>query len=60
MQWSSGSVSVVEAQRDTAHAFHKKGTEGTLTFVFMNCILKCFLRTPVAGQALRDDAMDCI
>ena len=60
LRWSSGSVSVVGAQRDTTYAFHKKGTGGTLTVACMNSILKRFLRTLVGGQALRDDAMDYI
>ena len=57
LRWSSGPVSVVEAERDTTHVFPKKGTGGTLTIAFMNSILKRFLRTLVGGQGLRDDAM---
>ena len=57
-RWSSGPVSVVEAERDTMYVFPKKGTGGTLTVVFMKSILKRFLRTLVGGQGLRDDAME--
>ena len=57
---SSVPVSVVEAERDTAYAFPKKGTGDTLTVAFMDSILKRFLHTPVGGQGLRDDAMDYI
>ena len=35
MRWSSGPVSVVEAERDTTYVFPEKGTGGTLTVVFM-------------------------
>ena len=60
MRWSSGPVSVVEAKRDRTYGFPKRGTGGTLAVAFMNSILKCFLRTLVGGQGLRDDAMDYI
>ena len=57
VRWSSGPVSVVEAERDTTYVFPEKGTGGTLTVMFMKSILKRFLRTLVGGQGLRDDAM---
>ena len=57
VQWSSGPVSVVEAERDRTYVFPKKGTGATLTVAFMKSILKRFLRTLVGGQGLRDDAM---
>ena len=60
VRWSSGPLSVVEAERDTTYLFPEKGTGGTLTVVFMKSILKRFLRTLVGGQGLRDDAMDHI
>ena len=60
VRWSSGPVSVVEAERDTTYVFPKKGTGSTLTVAFTKSILKCFLRTLVGGQGLRDDAMDYI
>ena len=60
VRWSSGPVSVVEAQRDATYVFPEKGTAGTLIVVFMKSILKRFLRTLVGGQGLRDDAMDYI
>ena len=55
-----GSVSVVEAERDTTYVFRKKGTRGTLIVAFMKSILKRFLGTLLGGQGLRDDAMDYI
>ena len=60
MRWSSGPISVVEAERDTTYVFPRKGTGGTQTFVFMKSILKRFLCTLVGGQGFRDDAMDDI
>ena len=60
MRWSSGPVSVVEAERDTTYVFPEKGTGGTLNVAFTKSILKRFLRTLVGGQGLRDDAMDYI
>ena len=42
MRWSSGLVSVVEAERDTTYAFPKKGTGGMLSVAFMKSILKRF------------------
>ena len=57
VRWSSGPVSVVEAERDTTYVFPEKGTGGTLTVVLMKSLLKRFLRTLVGGQGLRDDAM---
>ena len=60
VRWSPGPVSVVEAERDTTYVFPKKGTGGMLTVVFMNSILKRFLRIVVGGQGLRNDAMDYI
>ena len=58
VRWPSGPVSVLEAERDTTYVFPKKGTGGTLTVVFMNSILKRFLRTLLGAQGLRNDAMD--
>ena len=60
MRCSSGPVNVLEAERDTTYVCPEKGTGGTLTVVFMKCILKRFLRTLVGGQGLRNDVMDCI
>ena len=60
VRWSSGPVSVVEAERDTTYVFPEKGTGGTLTIVFKKSILNRFLRTLVGGQGLRDDAMESI
>ena len=60
VRWFSGPVSVVQAERDTTYVFPEKGTGGTLTIAFLKSILKCFLRTPVGGQGLRDDAKDYI
>ena len=60
VRWSSGPVSVVEAESDTTYVFPEKETGGTLTVVFMKYILKRFLRTLVGGRGLRDDAMDYI
>ena len=60
VRWSSGPVSVVEAERDTTYVFPKKGTGGMLTVAFMKSMLKRFPRTLVRGQGLRDDAMDYI
>ena len=51
---------LVRAERDITCVFPKDGTGGTLTIVFMNFILRLFLRTVVGGQGLRDDAMDYI
>ena len=56
MRWSSGPVSVVEAERDTTYVFPKTGTGGTLAVGFLNSILKRLLRTVVRGQGLRDNA----
>ena len=50
MRWSSGPLSVVEAERDTTYVFPKKGSGGTLTVAFMNYILKRFVCTLVCGQ----------
>ena len=58
VRWSSGPVSVVEAERDTTYVFPEKGTGGTLMVVFMRSLLKRFLRTLVGEEGLRDDAMD--
>ena len=55
MRWSSGPVSLVEAEKDTTYVFPEKGTGGTLTVVFMKSILKHFVCTVVGGQGLRDD-----
>ena len=60
VRWSSGPISVVEANSDTTYVFPKKGTGGTLAIAFMNSTLKPFLRSLVGGQGLRDDAMDYI
>ena len=60
VRWSSDPTSVVEAERDTKYVPPEKGSGCTLTVVFMKSILKCFMRTVVGGQGLRDDAMDYI
>ena len=60
VRWSSGPVSVVEAERDTTYVFPEKGTGGALTVLFMKSMLNLHLRTLAGGQGLRDDAMHFI
>ena len=60
MRRSSGPINVIEPDRDTTYVFPKKGTGSMLSVVFMNSILKRFVRTLVGGQGLRDDATNHI
>ena len=45
MRWSSGPVSVVEAESDTTYVLPEKRTGGTLAVAFKKSILKRFMRT---------------